>query len=69
MPQVTNILIHEFDVSATPVFYDDEGDQMIGFYFQFTDEDDNPVSGLFGPYGYGKAAERAAMRAYQLKDY
>ncbi len=69
MPKATNILIHEFDPSIDPTCLDDEGDPMIGFYYQFTDEDDLPVSGLIGPYSYDKAAEKAAMRAFRANDF
>lgn len=68
MPKPTNILIHEFDGSTKP-YYDDDGDPMIGFYFQFTDEDDEPVSDLIGPYSYDGAAEKAALRAFRSRDF
>jgi hypothetical protein len=69
MTKVHNILIHEFDPNADPTYLDDEGDPMIGFYYQFTDEDDQPISELIGPYSYDKAAEKAAMRAYRSNDF
>lgn len=69
MPKAHNILIHEFDPSADPPYLDDDGDQMIGFYYQFTDEDDEPLSDLIGPYPYNGAAEKAALRAFKSNDF
>jgi hypothetical protein len=69
MQQPHSITIHEFDPAGLPVYYDDEGDQMIGFYFQFTDADDQPISNLVGPYAIKKAAEKAALRAFHTKDF
>lgn len=62
------ITIHHFDKTSTP-FFDDEGDQMMDFYFQFTDPCDLPVSPLIGPYRYRKQAEKAARRAFNTKDF
>jgi hypothetical protein len=67
--QPFNILIHEFDAQALPIYLDHDGDQMIGFYYQFTDEDDQPLSGLVGPYRYDQDAQKAAMKAYKCKDF
>lgn len=69
MQQPHNIMIHEFHPTSLPVYIDDEGDQMIGFYFQFTDEDDKPVSAMIGPYSHNKHAEKAALRAFNTKDF
>ena len=68
MPKPTNILIHEFDLSGETIF-DADGDEMLGFYYQFTDENEEPVSGLMGPYRYGPAAEKAAIRAFKARDF
>lgn len=68
MNQPCSILIHEFEPSAAP-YYDDEGDQMLGFYFQFTDAEDQPVSDMIGPYSYRKMVEKAALRAFKSKDF
>jgi hypothetical protein len=64
----TDALIHEFDPKQPPQ-YDDEGDQMLGFYFQFIDTNEQPVSGLVGPYKYRVACENAARRAFQARDF
>lgn len=60
-------MIHEYDVTSTHL--DDEGDPLLGFYFQFTDSDDQPVSNMIGPYSHNKAAERAALRAFHSRDF
>ena len=63
-----HVNIHEFDPSGTP-FLDEEGDQMIGSYYQFMNDDDEPISCLIGPYRDKKAAARAAQRAYDRRDF
>lgn len=68
MPQPHNIMIHQFVPEGTP-YHDDEGDQMLGFYFQFTDTHDQPVSDLIGPYSKGGDAERAAVHALRTRDF
>ncbi len=65
---VTDALIHEFDAKQTPCF-DDDGDQMIGFYFQFIDGLSRPIGGLIGPYKYKLACEKAAQRAFEARDF
>lgn len=62
-----NALIHEFDVAKPPIL-DDDGDQMVGFYYQFTDDADLPVTGLVGPYKWRRDCEKAAIRAFNTKD-
>lgn len=69
MQQPHSVMIHEFHASGIPIHLDDEGDQMVGFYFQFTDEDDQPVSDMIGPYKHNKAAEHAALRAFNTRDF
>jgi hypothetical protein len=63
-----NALIHTFSPSSPPSF-DDEGDLMLGSYFQFIDENDIPMGGLIGPYFDNLAAEKAARRAFKYKDF
>lgn len=65
---VSNALIHEFDPLLPPQF-DNDGDQLIGFYFQFTDEHDLPINGLIGPYRDRERAERACKRAFVTHDF
>lgn len=62
-----NALIHEFDAAKSPIL-DEEGDQMVGFYYQFTDEVDVPVTGLVGPYKWKRDCEAAAKRAFKNQD-
>lgn len=68
MSQPRNALIHQFAPSGFPHF-DGEGDQMIGFYFQFIDENDQPYGDLIGPYAVNADAERAAQRAFTTNDF
>jgi hypothetical protein len=68
MTQPHSILIHEFTPSSMP-HYDDEGDEMVGFYYQIIDINKEPVSDLIGPYSCDKMVENAARRAFKLKDY
>ena len=67
MPKPHNILIHEFEPVIPPIV-DDDGDEMLGFYYQFTDEAEEPISALIGPYRYSTAAEKAAIRAFKRRD-
>ena len=66
--QVHSALIHEFDIKAPPRF-DDDGDQMVGFYYQFIDVNEKPVYGLIGPYQRRVEAEHAAQRAFEQHDF
>lgn len=65
---VCNALIHEFD-PRKPDVLDDEGDPMVGSYYQFIDENEIPVGGLIGPYRDNAAAEAAAVRAFSRRDF
>jgi hypothetical protein len=68
MPKAQNILIHNFSISSIP-YFDDDGDQMFGYYYQFADENDNALTGLIGPYLHSHEAEQAALQAYQRRDF
>lgn len=68
MTQATNALIHEFNTDG-PVTVDDDGDQMLGYYYQFTDIDDVAIAGLIGPYLRRAEAEQAAQRAFEIRDF
>lgn len=65
---ITGAKIHEFEPSGPP-YFDDDGDQMIGFYYQWLDENDDVVGGLVGPYSYQDMVERAASKAFDRKDF
>ena len=67
MPKPHNIMIHNFDKSSE--YYDGDGDQLLGFYYQFTDAADQPISDLIGPYGCTVTVERAAKRAFHSRDF
>ena len=65
-----NFLVHEFTSDGVPIHLDDEGHQMIGFYYQFTWEGGAGVFGkLVGPYSQTTEVEFAAWQAFDNKDY
>jgi hypothetical protein len=66
--QAANALIHEFNKQGPPIM-DDDGDQMLGFYYQFTDAEDHAIAGLIGPYRKRVEAEHAARRAFEAHDF
>lgn len=55
------VLIHEFE-KHKPVVLDDEGDQMLGFYYQFG------TASLIGPFKHRDEVESAAQRAFATND-
>jgi hypothetical protein len=67
MQQPTSVLIHEFTHLSTA--RDEDGDIMIGFYYQFIDDNDQPIASAVGPFTYGKDAERAALHAFKTRDF
>jgi hypothetical protein len=69
MHKPANLLIHNFIPSSDPIIVDEEGDEMLGFYYQFADENGKPISNLVGPYQHDKAAEEAALKALELNDF
>lgn len=69
MQEPSSVMIHEFEANKLPVHLDDEGEQMIGFYFQFVDGANRPLGGLVGPYGHNGAAEEAAQHAFNKRDF
>jgi len=68
MPKPANILIHEFDPAIQSVT-DDDGDEVLGFYYEFIDENETPIGYMIGPYRDGPSAEKAALRAWKLNDF
>lgn len=68
MTHATSALIHEFNKDG-PVITDDEGDPMLGFYYQFTNGEDEPIAGMIGPFRRRREAEKAARRAFDQHDY
>lgn len=66
--QAHSALIHEFDPKAPPRV-DEDGEIMLGFYYQFLDVASQPITGLYGPYRYRLDAEGAAQRAFERHDY
>lgn len=49
--------IHHFD--HTCGYCDDEGDPLIGYYFEILASDGRQLCRLMGPYGSNEEAERA----------
>ena len=69
MHKPANLLIHNFIPSANPILVDEDGDELLGFYYQFTDEYGVPLSGLIGPFSRNEEAEKAALKALELNDF
>lgn len=65
---VSIALVHEFN-SSGPVILDEDGDAMLGWYYQFADDEDKAVTGLIGPYSKRAEAQLAAERAFSKKDF
>lgn len=61
-------LIHEFKSTGT-IIMDDEGDQMLGFYYQFAVGEEQALTGLIGPYSKRTDVERAAQAAFERGDF
>lgn len=68
MSTATDALIHHFH-PADPPSFDADGELMLGWYYQFIDKDEEPVSDLYGPYLDNIDAEKAAKRAFKRKDF
>ena len=49
--------------------YDEEGEPMIGHYYQIIDENENPISQLMGPYSSDDEAANACVKAWDNKSY
>lgn len=64
----SSVMIHTFEPSAAP-YFDDEGDQMVGSYFQFVDAADVPIGAMVGPYRTDGQAAAAARLAFDRKDF
>lgn len=58
--------IHEFTAQSNEL--DDDGDPMLGFYWQIMDGR-QPVSHQMGPYMTALEAESACKRAWERQDY
>lgn len=62
------ILIHEF-LPNEPERHDVDGELLLGFYYQFIDDNERPLFGLIGPYRHRFEVEGAAQRAFDRQDY
>lgn len=64
---VQSATIHEF--FASPPRFDEEGEILLGFYYQFMDHNDQPLYGLMGPYRHKFEAEGAAQLAFDRREF
>ena len=60
--------IHHFFAQGNRVKLDDEGEPMIGFYFEIM-QGSRALSELTGPYNSGPEAEAACRLALKRGDY
>lgn len=63
--------IHHFFTDPTTgiTIADEDGDPMIGHYWQLVDADETAMSELMGPYNTDAEAVKACERAWQSGDY
>lgn len=67
---VTANIHHFFPHPETGVLNcDEDGDVYLGFYFQITDLNGEPISHLMGPYNSAEEAETACKLAWETDDY
>jgi len=71
LPLHTYARIHHFFPHPTTgeVYYDEEGDPLLGFYYDFVDDEENQIGSMMGPYSSNEQVEAAAQRAWRNKDY
>ena len=71
MPLHTYARIHHFFPHPTTgeVHHDEDGDPILGFYYEFVDEDESSLGRMMGPYSTTEEVEKAAHRAWRNKDY
>lgn len=71
MPEMIYANIHHYFPHPDTGFVsiDEDGDPILGFYYQLLDDKDEPVSHLMGPYGAAIEAEEAAEKALLTGDY
>ena len=71
MPEPLNAHIHHYfpHPETGHVDYDDDGDPIIGFYYQIVDLDGEPLSEMMGPYSNAEEAEEACHREWKSGDF
>ena len=71
MPEKMIANIHEFYPHPTTghVEYDEDGDPVLGFYFEILDNNGYPISQILGPYIDAEEAEQACHRAWTIGDF
>jgi hypothetical protein len=71
MPENIHAEIHHFyphPVTGT-LYFDEEGDPFLGYYFQLISATGHDLSGLTGPYSSAEEAEQASQRAWETGDF
>jgi hypothetical protein len=53
-------MIHHYNGSTT----DQDGEIMLGYYYQFVDVFERPISQLMGPYGSASECQEASQQEY-----
>lgn len=53
--------IHHFDADNTTGLVDDDGDTLLGWYFQLMRNVAEPITSLIGPYGSQDECHTAAL--------
>ncbi len=63
--------IHHYfvDPKTGAVHLDDDGEPLLGFYYEIVDLHGTAVDGLMGPYGDPVQAERACIAECRAKGY
>lgn len=46
-------------------FTDEDGEDLIGYYFRFVDDETGSTTHLIGPYNTGPEAERACQKEWR----
>lgn len=57
--------IHHFAANNDTGVVDDDGDPVMGWYFQLMQNQITPLTALIGPYGSHGECEKAAIREWQ----
>ena len=71
MPDAVHASIHHYfpHPETGHIDYDEEGDPIMGWYFQVIDNNGLPLTHLIGPYGSSDEAEEACEKAWATGDW
>ena len=71
MPDLATAHIHHFfpHPDTGYVEYDEDGDPMLGFYYEIVDAEGEPLMEMMGPYRTPEEAEQACHTAWVNGDY